>query len=90
MLKLQCPHCGRRGVSFLQKMCMGPVTPTRCKACGKELGVPYIAVLAVVPFLSAIFLSSLITFLPLKIVWWTGGFLMMSFIHVCLIPLEAR
>ena len=71
-------------------MCMGPAVPKKCRACGKKLGVPYTAMAAVIPFLSAIFLSSLITFLPLKIAWWTGGFLMMSFIHMCLIPLKAR
>ena len=59
MRKLNCPHCGKPGISAMRKICLGPAVTATCKTCGKKVGVPYMSMLAVVPFLAAIFGSAL-------------------------------
>jgi len=47
---LRCPHCGKRGISFLRKMFLGPISATcKCKACGKKVGLPLTAWLFFLP-----------------------------------------
>lgn len=90
MSKLNCPHCGRPGISILRKMCLGPAVPATCKACGKKVGVPYAAMLAVIPFVAAILASAFVEPLAFKAALWVGGIIVMSIIHMRWVPLEPR
>ena len=90
MSKLECPHCGNAGISVLRKMCLGPAVPATCKACGKKVGVPYAAMLAAIPFLTAIAGSTLVEPFALKAVLWAGGFVVMAVCHMRWVPLEPR
>ena len=90
MRKLNCPHCGKPGISAMRKMCLGPAVPATCKACGKKVGVPYTAMLAIVPFLAAIFGSVLVEPFALKAALWIGGIVVMAVIHMRWVPLEPR
>ena len=89
MSKFNCPHCGKPGISVMWKMCLGPAVPATCKACGKKVGVPYMAMLAGIPFLAAIFGSPLVGPFALKAALWIGGFLVMAVIQMRW-PLEPR
>jgi hypothetical protein len=41
MKKLNCPHCGKPGISLLRKaVAMQPELAATCTACGKRVGVP--------------------------------------------------
>ena len=69
---------------------MGPAVPTKCKQCGKKVGVPYTAMLAVIPFLIGIgifYFSSNIIF---KIISIIIGILLMSIIHMKYVPLISK
>ena len=90
MSKLECPHCGKAGISLMRKMRLGPVVPATCRACGKKVGVPWTAMLAVIPFLAAIFLSGLIESFALKAMLWVAGFVVMSVVHMRWVPPERR
>ena len=91
MSKLECPHCGKHGISLLRKMWLGPALPATCTACGKKVGVPYIAVLlAFLPFLVAIGGASFTQSFPLKTAVWIGGFMVMAAIDILWVPLERR
>ena len=90
MSKADCPHCGNPGISVLRKLCLGPAVPATCKACGKKVGVPYTAMLAGIPFLAAVFGSTLVEPFAVKAAMWLCGFVVMAVIHMRWIPLEPR
>jgi predicted RNA-binding Zn-ribbon protein involved in translation (DUF1610 family) len=90
MKKLDCPHCGKPGISVMRKMCLGPAVPATCEACGKKVGVPYMAMLAGIPFLAAIVGSELVEPFALKTAFLIGGFVVMAVIQMRWVPLEAR
>ncbi len=90
MRKLNCPHCGKPGISAMRKICLGPAVTATCKTCGKNVGVPYMSMLAVVPFLAAIFGSALVEPFALKAALWIGGIVVMAVIHMRWVPLEPR
>jgi hypothetical protein len=91
MNELICPHCGKPGISFMRKMCLGPAVPATCKACGKKVGVPYIAAtLAIVPFIVAIIASYLVESFMVKAGLLIAGAIAMSIIHMRWVPLEPR
>ena len=90
MSKLNCPHCGKPGISVMQKIFLGPAVPATCKACGKKVGVPYVAMLAVVPVLAAIFGAALVEPFALKASLWIGGFVVGAVIHLRWVPLDPR
>ena len=90
MSKLRCPHCGKPGITVMRKMSLGPAVPATCKSCGKKVGVPYIAMLAVIPFFAAIFGSALVEPFSLKAAICVGGVVAMTIIHMRWVPLEPR
>lgn len=90
MTKLQCPRCGKQGISFLRKMCLGPVLSTRCRECGEKVGVPGTAMLAFIPFGGAILAAEFAEPFVLKAALWVVGFVLMSVIDMCWVPLEPR
>ena len=87
---LTCPHCGKPGISAMRKMYLGPAVPATCKTCGKKVGVPYIAMFAVIPFAAAIVGSEFVEPFALKAALWVGGFVVMAFCHMRWVPLEPR
>ena len=62
--QLKCPHCGERGLSLGQKLCLGPARATECSSCGEGISVPWSSMLVLAPVL----LIMLVT--PL---WLTGN-----------------
>ena len=86
----RCPHCGQPGISWLRKMCLGPPIPATCKACGRKVGVPYTAMVALVPLLIAIAALSFVDSWAAKAVIWIAGVVAMSAIHMLWIPLQPR
>ncbi len=74
----------------MRKMCLGPAVPATCKACGKKVGVPYTAMVAVIPFVGTIIASELVDPFAFKAALLVGGFVVMSFIHMRWMPLERR
>ncbi len=91
MWKLECPHCGKRGISPVRKMWLGPALPATCTACGKKVGVPYVAaLLAFLPFFVAIGVAAFTEPFALKACLWVGGFVVMSAIYLLWVPLEPR
>jgi len=90
MTKLLCPHCGKQGISFLRKLFLGPAVSTKCKVCGNKVGVPYLAVLAIIPFLGSIVAAQFTETFMLKVVLWIAGFVVMSIIHMRWVHLKPR
>ena len=90
MSKLNCPHCGKPAISVMRKMWLGPAGRATCKACGKKVSVPYMAMLAVLPVVPAIFGSALVEPFALKAALWIGGFVAMAVIHMRWVPLGPR
>ena len=44
-----CPYCHDRAMSFWRKCVIGPDAAVACASCGREVTVPWLAVLAAVP-----------------------------------------
>lgn len=88
--KLKCPHCGELTISVFRKLCLGPAVPTTCKACGKKVGVPYSAVLAVLPLLAAYIGAQSVESSALKALFFICGGLLMALIYLKWVPLEQR
>ena len=86
----KCPHCNEPAVSWLRKMFLGPALPATCRSCGKKVGVPHTAMIAVIPFGIAIVAARSIEPLAVKALLWIAGFLVMSVVHMLCIPLEPR
>ena len=52
MKKYSCPHCREPGITALRKAFLGPAWSATCKACGKKVGVPFVAsALAISPLM---------------------------------------
>lgn len=84
----KCPHCGKPGISIWRKLCLGPLFPTTCKECGKEVGVPYSSVLLVIPFIIAMVLAMMYLGSAMwKVVIFVVLTLIMSAIYLKYIPL---
>jgi hypothetical protein len=71
-------------------MFLGPAVPAKCKVCGKEVGVPYTAMLAVIPFIGGILASGYVEPFALKVALWIGGFIVTGIIDMYWVPLEPR
>ena len=75
----------------MRKFFLGPAGPSTCKVCGRKVGVPYLAMLAVgIPFWAAI-----IFFPPVESVWLgvfllIVGFAASSLAFVYRVPLVKR
>ncbi len=52
----KCPNCHKPGIPILKKTFMGPAAPTKCKRCGKKVGVSYYSLLTMIPFFFALVL----------------------------------
>ena len=89
--RLECPHCGKPGITTMRKIFLGPAVPATCKACGRKIGVPYTAMLPFILFIGAILLlSPLLEPFWLKVALWAGGFIAVSVAQVRWVPLQKR
>ena len=69
---------------------MGPGLPITCTVCRREVGMPYVAILAGIPFVAALYGSLLVQSPALKATLLIGGFLAMAVVHLKWAPLEPR
>ena len=85
---IECPICHKPGISAWRKSCLGPAVPTRCKQCGKKVGVPYSgAMIAILPFIVSILISSFVDSLFLKGLTILIGIIIMSVAYMKYVPL---
>ena len=82
-----CPNCGKSGVSFWRKQCLGPAGSTNCKSCGAKLSVPYSAIFAIIPFLAAIVIGQYLKSPYLVAAVVLCGISAMAYIHHKFVPL---
>jgi endogenous inhibitor of DNA gyrase (YacG/DUF329 family) len=87
---LDCPHCGKQGITLTRKIWLGPAARATCRACGKKVSVPYTAMLAHVPFVAAILFAPVAEPFWLKVALLAGGFTLMSVVHMRWVPLAKR
>ena len=90
MSKLNCPHCGKQGISILRKWFLGPAKPATCKLCGKKIGVPYTSLLAFLPFIAAIVGSRIVDSVAVGAAILAGGAILASCIIILCVPLIPR
>lgn len=90
MSKLNCPHCGSQGISVAGKLFLGPALSMDCNVCGKKIGVPFTAVLAIIPFLAALQLSSHIESNTLIIALLAAIIIVTAILYIRCIPLRPR
>lgn len=85
-----CPHCNKQSISKFRKMFLGPSVPTICSFCGKKVGVPYTALLTVLPFIACVFLAYIVEDLIIQVLLCVIGFIAMTVSQMIYIPLEKR
>ncbi len=90
MTWIQCPLCGQQAISFARKMRLGPAIAAKCRSCGKKAGVPWHAMVVIIPFAAAIIASDFVESIALKSLLWIVGFLLSSIIHIVWVPLIPR
>lgn len=88
---LHCPSCGRRALTVLQKLTLGPVRRVHCASCFQALSVPFTpALAAALPFLAAVALSGFVSPFYVTVLLWVVGFLAMVLLHLKWVPLVGR
>ncbi len=87
-----CPYCNNQAMSAIRKLFFGPALSAHCGSCGKRVGVPPAAILAVTPFIFSILLAGFLAQrgLQLSALSLIAGFLATVAIHTLLVPLVAR
>ncbi len=87
--KTNCPHCGQPALGLARKLLLGPAGSTRCRHCGRGIGVSWFAFFAffVIAMTTAVAGYSSSTF---GLEWWLAGSLLMVLVQGYLIPLEER
>lgn len=96
MTKLECPHCGRPGITMLRRMFLSPAFPAHCLECGGKVGVSYARTfLCAVPLplgylmIGYVRRSFTSTYWPVE--FWLGGIAaMISMIVALIVPLQKR
>jgi len=53
----ECPICHNPGIPTWRKFFLGPAVHTKCRQCGRKVGVPYSSMFAVLPFIISILIS---------------------------------
>jgi len=90
MKKQNCPHCGKPSISIFRKLWLGPAIPATCNECTKKVGVPYTALLALIPLIVAYPLSGMVEPFIFKAIIGASGLFITSIIYIYWVPLEAR
>jgi len=84
----KCPHCGKPGISVWRKLFLGPLVPTTCKQCGREVGVPYSSVFMILPFMAAMALVIIyVDPVAIKVAVWAALAIIMIVVYLKYIPL---
>jgi hypothetical protein len=91
----ECPHCRKPGITLIDKLCLGPMVPVACKTCGRKVGVPYKAMLALIPFFIGVIAGKLMIgkLLNAPLVGYLVliiGVVISLMFHLHWIPLERR
>ncbi len=86
----KCPHCNKESISKFRKMFLGPSVPAICSFCGKKVGVPYTALLTVLPFIVCASLAYIVEDLSIQVLLWVTGLIAMTVSQMIYIPLEKR
>jgi hypothetical protein len=60
MNMIQCPHCGKPGISALQKFSVGSARTVLCQECGQKVGVPYWSICTFFPAISGVIIIPLL------------------------------
>ena len=71
-------------------MYLGPAIPAACKLCGKRVGVPFLSMLTIAPFIASIFLAAEFDSAVTQTVIIFLGFLVYLILHIKVVPLETR
>jgi len=87
---LDCPHCGKQGITLARKIWLAPAARAVCRTCGEKVSVPYMAMLAHVPLVVAILLSPVAEPFWAKAAVLAAGFTLMSVVHMRWVPLAKR
>lgn len=84
---INCPHCKRPAMTFLQKSALGPGRAVSCRACGKKVMTHWVAVFAALPaFLGGMTMMRSDS-LPLGIAAVVAGILAMAALQTFVVPL---
>lgn len=90
MNKLTCPHCGKTGLSLIQKIKLTPRSPIACACCGKgfviseRVWIPYICGLLLIS------VSGYIASYGAKLAIWMAAASIFVLLQFYWVPLEAR
>ena len=91
---LQCPYCGKQGVSPLRKMFLGPSLPAACQNCQRKIGVSYKSLLMGIPYGVLYFLLKyrfgIQTWDWQMMALWLTSFLVFPYVNLKWIPLIPR
>lgn len=74
-----CPHCGGPGISSTRKLSLGPAVPATCRSCGRRIGVPWLSMVTLVPFLLGACVASYLR-TPLAVTLPAAGMIAMFFL----------
>jgi len=86
---MSCPYCHRRAIPLWRKCVLGPDTPIACAACGKAVGVPWIAVAAAIPIALGI-VAAVRWPLPWSVTGLAAGLMLYVALQRYAVPLAAR
>ena len=87
MERLECPNCHQPAISVWSKMFLGPARTIPCPSCKSRLSVPWLATLAVIPFLIGLIAAQLVGSFAVAAVLLVAGALAMAWIHYQFVPL---
>lgn len=92
MTKLNCPHCEEPGISYTQKMFLGPARRTSCKLCHKKIGVPWISFIlgVMMPSLTGMLAVRFIDSFTLSFTLLGLALVVSTWVHGQFIPLIRR
>ncbi len=87
--KTTCPHCGHQALGLTRKLLLGPAGSTRCRHCGRGIGVSWFAFFA---FIGIAIITAVVGYNSslFGLEWWVAGALLMVLVQGYLIPLEER
>jgi uncharacterized protein (DUF983 family) len=90
MEKLECPNCHQKTIPLWRKLLLGPATRTTCANCGSGVSVPYLSMLAAVPFLIAIVAAQAVGSTGIAAAALAIGVLVMLWIYYQFVPLIVK
>ena len=85
---LDCPHCGKKGISSLRKIFLSPGMPAKCKSCGELIAVHYPPVLKAIAPGAILMIAA--EFVGHEVLGWVlsiGGMVLWLSLHIIFVPL---